>query len=193
MTTTVVRRARGAKSPAPDDSSGALAAQLVETDLGWMVLVGREGRLARLGFDLPSEQAARKLMSEQGAVPREWNPRLARRLRDYAAGLHGDFGDVPLDLEGLAPFTRRVIAACRDVAYGKTSNYAGLATQAGSPRAARAVGNVMRANRWPIIVPRHRILAAGDKLGGYSAPSGLLLKKRLLAMEASASARRGRA
>lgn len=164
------------------------AAHVFPTQLGWMAVVGRQGRLTRVLFDLPSREAAQRVVAALDATPRAWNADLSRRLRDFAAGRRVAFDDVELDLDDIPPFTRRVIDACRAVEYGATSSYADLARAAGSPRAARAVGNAMRTNRWPIVVPCHRILAAGDKLGGFSAPGGLLLKKRLLALEAAARA-----
>ena len=66
---------------------------------------------------------------------------------------------------------------------GLTRTYGELAAECGSPGAARAVGSVMAKNRYPLIVPCHRVLAAGGELGGYSAPDGLKMKRRLLEME----------
>jgi methylated-DNA-[protein]-cysteine S-methyltransferase len=63
------------------------------------------------------------------------------------------------------------------------STYGDLAAAIGSPGAARAVGSVMARNCFPLIVPCHRVLGAGGSLGGYSAPDGLRMKRRLLAME----------
>ena len=94
-----------------------------------------------------------------------------------------DFSDVPLALDHLTPFGRRVVAACRRIPWGQTRSYGELAAECGSPGAARAVGSVMAKNRYPLIVPCHRVLAAGGELGGYSAPDGLKMKRRLLAME----------
>ena len=77
----------------------------------------------------------------------------------------------------------RVIAACRRIPWGETRSYGDLATECGSPGAARAVGSVMAKNRYPLIVPCHRVLAAGGDIGGYSAADGLVMKRRLLAAE----------
>ena len=98
-----------------------------------------------------------------------------------------DFADVPLALDHLTPFGRRVIAACRRFLGDSTRSYGELAAECGSPGAARAVGSVMAKNRYPLIVPCHRVLAAGGELGGYSAPDGLKMKRRLLAMESAAN------
>ena len=61
--------------------------------------------------------------------------------------------------------------------------YRELATQAGRPRAARAVGNVMRRNPWPLVVPCHRVIGSSGQLTGYSAPDGIARKARLLELE----------
>jgi methylated-DNA-[protein]-cysteine S-methyltransferase len=96
---------------------------------------------------------------------------------------------IRVDLGTTRSFAGRVLEACRRIPFGETMSYADLADAAGSPRAARAVGNVMAANRIPLIIPCHRVVGAGNSLGGYSAPAGLAMKKRLLAMEAAAAGR----
>ena len=78
-----------------------------------------------------------------------------------------------------------MIHQCRLIPYGQVLTYGELAERAGSPRAARAVGNVMRTNRFPLIVPCHRVVGAAGALGGYSAPTGLKMKRRLLRLEAA--------
>jgi methylated-DNA-[protein]-cysteine S-methyltransferase len=108
---------------------------------------------------------------------------LVARLQSYALAKREEFADVDVDLSHLTDFQRRVVAHCRRIAYGRTLSYAELAARAGSPRAARAVGNVMAANRFPLIVPCHRVVAASDSPGGYSAPQGIRMKLRLLEQE----------
>jgi methylated-DNA-[protein]-cysteine S-methyltransferase len=107
----------------------------------------------------------------------------ASLLAGYAEGEQVQFGSIRLDCTGLTPFGRAVTNACRCIPYGTTCSYGELAARAGSPGAARAVGSVMRRNAWPIVVPCHRVLASGGKIGGYSAPGGLDLKRRLLELE----------
>jgi methylated-DNA-[protein]-cysteine S-methyltransferase len=109
--------------------------------------------------------------------------RTADLLERYFAGERVDFSEVRLSPWESTDFERRVRGACRRLEWGTTATYGDLAKRAKvNPRAARAVGSVMRRNRWPIIVPCHRVLGAGG-LGGYSAASGLDLKRRLLALE----------
>jgi O-6-methylguanine DNA methyltransferase len=106
------------------------------------------------------------------------------RIVRFLDGAKDDFANVPISLDHLSPFQRRVVAACRAIPCGATQSYGQLAATAGSPGAARAVGQVMATNRYPILVPCHRVVAAGGRLGGFSAPQGLSLKRQLLAFEA---------
>ena len=104
-------------------------------------------------------------------------------LRRFAAGEPVDFRHVALDEGHLTPFARRVVAACRRIPWGQVRTYGQLAAACGSPGAARAVGQVMAANRYPLVVPCHRVVAAGGRLGGYSSPQGPRMKRRLLTRE----------
>ena len=108
---------------------------------------------------------------------------LVGQIRSYAAGEVQDFQDVRIDLEHLNMFSRRVVQLCRELRYGETIEYGQLARRAGSPAAARAVGQVMALNRLPLIIPCHRVVSAGGRLGGFSAAGGVATKRRLLAME----------
>ncbi|MDO9693852.1 MAG: methylated-DNA--[protein]-cysteine S-methyltransferase [Candidatus Latescibacteria bacterium] len=136
-----------------------------------------------------TESAVRELL-ERAAPGREYPARppaavrdLARRVRSHLAGKPDDFRDVPLDLERLPPFARKVSRALCRVPPGATVSYAELAKRAGSPGASRAVGTVMARNPLPLLVPCHRVLAADGALGGFSAPGGTDLKVRLLHRE----------
>jgi methylated-DNA-[protein]-cysteine S-methyltransferase len=164
------------------------------TDLGWMAIAFRETCVTAVSFgygsadqafrglkDLPLEIATGDPAPPAGSFVAG----VVTRLQAYAAGRQQDFHDVPLDMDGFAPFTLRVVRACRRIGWGRTMTYAQLAARAGSPRAPRAVGNIMAANRFPIIVPCHRVVASDGSLGGYSAPSGMKMKRRLLRMEGS--------
>jgi methylated-DNA-[protein]-cysteine S-methyltransferase len=131
-----------------------------------------------------SDQFCRLLSTSQLRDQPAWLTDVVGRLERYADGEPVEFTDVPLALDHLTPFARRVVAACRRVGWGHVSTYGDLAAQCGSPGAARAVGSVMAKNCYPLIVPCHRVLAAGGAIGGYSAPDGLRMKRRLLVMEA---------
>jgi len=107
------------------------------------------------------------------------------RLQRYADGEPVDFSDVPVALDHFSTFQRRVVKACRGIPAGQRRSYGELAAAAGSPGAARAVGQVMAGNRTPLVVPCHRVVASGGGLGGFSAPQGLAMKRRLLELEAA--------
>ncbi len=161
------------------------------TDLGWMGFAGTGDRVQRLRLGHRSDEEVREALldpkSRNGGQPpanSDYFPDLRRRLQSYGKGEFVDFSDVNLLLPKLTAFQEAVMFAVRAVGYGQTVSYAELAELAGYSRAARAVGSVMSSNPLPIIVPCHRVIASGGKLGGYSAPQGLSLKEDLLTMEA---------
>ena len=108
---------------------------------------------------------------------------LAERLVRYFGGEAVSFEDVQLAEDGEPPFARALAAALRTVPRGGTVTYGELAALAGRPRAARAAGSFCARNRFPIVVPCHRVVSAGG-LGGYGS-LGLEYKRRLLALESS--------
>ena len=99
------------------------------------------------------------------------------------AGERIDFGGVRLDLADVDPFDARVYVAARTVPVGEFVTYGELAARVGPDATAREVGQSLGRNRWPIVVPCHRIVASGNGLGGFSAPGGTATKQRLLAIE----------
>ena len=156
--------------------------------LGWMGMVGSPRGVRYLTFGHNSAQrAADRLGEELGCDTKTgaWRPDLVARLQRFARGEAEDFADVSIDLPQRTPFQRAVVRACRGIAPGETQTYAQLATAAGRPTAARAVGNCMAANPLPLIVPCHRVVPSSGGLGGYSAPGGIRTKRRLLQLERS--------
>ena len=105
---------------------------------------------------------------------------LIKRFQAYFSGQTVDFPD-ELDYSGFTPFQRGVWEATRQIPYGQTRSYGWVAQQMGKPGAARAVGQALGKNPFPIIVPCHRVLAGDGGLGGFS--GGLEIKKSLLALE----------
>ena len=106
---------------------------------------------------------------------------LGQRLADWFAGSRDDFLDVALDLDWATPFTRALVDALRRVPYGETVTYGELAALAGRPTAARAAGTFCARNRFAVVVPCHRVVAAGG-LGSYGS-YGIEYKRRLLELE----------
>ena len=113
-------------------------------------------------------------------------PDLCRRFAAHLGGIPVSYDDVRVDEEGLSAFQRELLAAARSLAWGEVVTYGGLAALAGRPRAARAAGAFCASNRLSLVVPCHRVVAAGRDepfaLGGYG-PSGRGLKRRLLELE----------
>jgi methylated-DNA-[protein]-cysteine S-methyltransferase len=99
-----------------------------------------------------------------------------------------DLSGIRLDMSGVPSFHRNVYEVARTIAPGATMSYGEIATQLGEPGAARAVGQALGQNPFPIIVPCHRVLAAGGKTGGFSAHGGVATKLRLLSIEAAHAA-----
>jgi methylated-DNA-[protein]-cysteine S-methyltransferase len=115
---------------------------------------------------------------EPGAVPEPLAAAVAQ-LGEYFAGRRRRF-DIPVQVSG-TPFQERVWLELREIPFGETVSYAELATMVGHPKAFRAVGQANGANPVPIVLPCHRVIAAGGGLGGYG--GGLPMKRRLLALE----------
>jgi O-6-methylguanine DNA methyltransferase len=110
----------------------------------------------------------------------------AIQVEEYFSGRLLDF-DLPLEFDG-TPFQRTVWRALTKIPYGETRTYGDIAGAIGKPAATRAVGSANGRNNLPIIVPCHRVVAAGGKLGGFS--GGIELKKSLLAHEAAILSKR---
>jgi methylated-DNA-[protein]-cysteine S-methyltransferase len=156
----------------------------VRTALGTLALAWNERGLARVllpradwGAPTPRELAEIGVRGE--ARPPRHILALSRTLARHLRGERQDFASVVLDTLGAPPFLLRVQRAAQGIPPGETRTYGELAALAGSPRAARAVGQAMATNPWPIVVPCHRVFASTG-FGDYSAGSGVQTKLRLL-------------
>lgn len=143
-----------------------------------------------VGIQLPEPQPAatraRILRRFPGAGPDAPPADVQRVIDDIAALLRGDlcrFATARLDMRCVAEFDRAVYTAALAIGPGETITYGELAARIGDPGAARAVGQSLGRNPFPIVVPCHRVLAAGGKTGGFSASGGTATKLRLLAIE----------
>jgi methylated-DNA-[protein]-cysteine S-methyltransferase len=161
---------------------------LFDTDLGACGVAWSERGLTR--FQLPeadNRATERRLtLRAHGSRAKAPPPPIAEAIADvqrYMAGERIDFSAIALDLAGVAPFYVEIYAAARRVGWGETATYGELARQAGAPGAARAVGQAMARNPVAVIIPCHRILASGNKVGGFSAFGGTVSKQRLLGLE----------
>ena len=110
------------------------------------------------------------------------------RIKSFLAGGKDDFLDLPLDLAATGAWERAVYAAAREIPAGTTITYGALAERVGDAGQARAVGQALGRNPWPIVVPCHRITAADGRMGGFSAPGGTKTKLKLLEIEGALAA-----
>jgi methylated-DNA-[protein]-cysteine S-methyltransferase len=161
---------------------------LFATAIGQCALVWNDHGIAAVRLPEQSEgrmlsHLYRRFPLLQAAAP----PRAMQQAVDgMVALLEGEARDLrfcALDLRGAAPFHRRVYAAAQDILPGKTKTYGEIAALLGEPGSARAVGQALGHNPFPIIVPCHRVLAAGAQPGGFSAPGGVSTKLRMLLIE----------
>lgn len=116
-------------------------------------------------------------------------PSVARAIEAMTRLLDGDdadLADIEVDLTGVPDFHREVYAVARTIPPGATLTYGEIARRVGQPAAAQAVGQAMGANPVPIVIPCHRVVAAGGRHGGFSAPGGVDTKLRMLAIEGAA-------
>ena len=160
-----------------------------ETAMGFCAIAWSEAGVVRFQLPAKSADAADRLMqrrangAEPGAPPESVAAVVAAAKR-YFDGEETDFSDVRLNLEGQDPFFNQIYEALRRVGWGRTTSYGALAKEVGAGReAARDVGQAMASNPAPLIIPCHRVLAAGGKIGGFSAPGGSTTKIRMLELE----------
>lgn len=142
------------------------------------------------GVQLPEKdaQATRERVRKRFAGARESEPpeSVKRAIAGMTALLRGeasDLGGVSLDLDGLSDFNRKVYTVARLIPPGATLTYGEVAERLGDKSLARAVGQALGENPIPLIIPCHRVLAAGGRTGGFSAPGGTVTKLRLLTIE----------
>lgn len=170
--------------------TGSVEFSVFESPCGWMSLIGWDDTVhqLRLGYANPMDlrrDLQSSIRAEQLARESDWNPELREKLLAYAAGAKVSFAGVRCQWPDRTEFQRQVIQYVRKIPHGRVVSYGEVAAAVGFPGAARAVGTVMSSNRIPIIIPCHRVVAAGGKLGGYSAPRGIELKQWLLNLEQS--------
>ncbi|HXV00508.1 MAG TPA: methylated-DNA--[protein]-cysteine S-methyltransferase [Caulobacteraceae bacterium] len=161
---------------------------LFPTAIGPCGLAWGERGLVGVYFPEASEAATR------ARIERRWPdlgeaappPMVAAAIEAIRALLdegRADLAAVELDMDGIEPAERAILEAARRIPPGQTRTYGELAAEVGRPGAAREVGAAMARNRFPIVVPCHRVVAAGGGFGGFSAPGGLECKARLLTIE----------
>lgn len=165
-------------------SKKAIGNTACQTGFGWVGIAWSEQGLVALTLPQPTKAEALSRLpgsGEPGAtVPGFGVDSLVDKLRRYFEGEAVGY-DEPLDPNIGTDFQRRVWAATRAIPRGQTRTYGQIARQVGSPGAARAVGQSMARNPWPIVVPCHRVLGSDGSLTGFG--GGVDMKRRMLEME----------
>lgn len=161
---------------------------LFDTPIGACGIAWSEGGIVGLQLPEASDSAAlarlrRRFPSPEQAEPPPAIAAAAARIAAFLGGARDDFAELPLDLEGLSAFDRAVYDAARAIPAGETRTYGAVATQLGDPGQARAVGQSLGRNPWPIVIPCHRVTGAAGWAGGFSAPGGRATKLKLLEIE----------
>ena len=173
---------------------------IFKTKWGYFGLAGTEYGLLRTHLPGPKpEKIKSHLLNNSALVNRASSIEFAQtffkatqeQITSYFEGACVNFSDVPIILDGFSFFVSSVLTACRNIGFGRTISYSGLAKKLGPPcflakartGAARAVGNALAKNPLPLIIPCHRVVRSDGKIGGFSAPGGVKLKKRLLQFE----------
>ena len=156
-----------------------------ETAAGFCAIAWTDAGIAR--FQLLAHARSRRSAGWPARAPAprpRKSPRPWPRRSAISAARTADFSHFTLDLAAQDDFFRRIYAAVRRLGWGDTTTYGALAHDLGAgPEAARDVGQAMAHNPVPLIIPCHRVLAAGNRLGGFSAPGGATAKARMLELE----------
>jgi len=167
---------------------------LFETAVGACGIAWGPGGI--VGVQLPEPTRAASLARLARRFPRleraQPPPEVATAIARIAAFLDGardDFADLALDLGALGAFDAGVYRETRAIPAGSTSTYGAIAARIGEPGQARAVGQALGRNPWPIVIPCHRVTGADGRMGGFSAPGGRTTKLRLLEIEGALDAK----
>ena len=173
--------------PAMSEPSEASFA-LFDTPIGRCGVAWTARGLAAVQLPEPREGATRERLLRRvpSATPASPPPGVQRAIDGIVSllrGEHADLSVIALDMEGISPFHRRVYEVARRIGPGATLSYGEVADRLGERGAARAVGRALGSNPFALVVPCHRVLAAGGRVGGFSAHGGAMTKVRLLTIE----------
>ena len=164
-----------------------LAATLFDTAIGRCGIAWGERGIVGLQLPEPDGAARGRLLSRYPDAVEAPPPPPVRdaiaRVTELLDGGTPDLDGIELDWTGVGDFERAVYEATRRIPRGRTRSYGEIAADVGDPGAARAVGQALGRNPFPIVVPCHRVLAADGRPGGFSAPGGVATKLRMLAIE----------
>jgi methylated-DNA-[protein]-cysteine S-methyltransferase len=161
---------------------------IFDSAIGPCGIVWGERGISGVQLPMGSEEKTRKRILQRNAEASEASPPAKVRsaidgIIELLSGKPNDLADVPLDLDGVPEFNRGVYDIARKIPPGKTMTYGDIAKKLGGVELSRDVGQALGRNPCPIVVPCHRVLAAGGKPGGFSANGGVVTKLKMLAIE----------
>jgi methylated-DNA-[protein]-cysteine S-methyltransferase len=159
--------------------------RIESTPLGPVWLAAGPHGLVAVEYNGSQDDFLRYLKRVTKGVPRRSADKVAAAKKMLLIYLHGESKriDIDVDLSGITPFQRRVLEETRKVPRGQVSTYAEIARRIGNPKAVRAVGQALRRNPVPIVVPCHRVIASDGSLGGYGGEMRSKRKVQLLKLE----------
>jgi methylated-DNA-[protein]-cysteine S-methyltransferase len=174
---------RGTPAPRPAAFWTSLA-----TPIGRVLVAATDRGLVRVSFRRSEASFVAEIARGLGLAPvraPEKTAEAVSQLRAYFAGTRRRF-ELPVDLDRLSPFHRRVLQATARVPAGRLVSYGEIARRIGRPGGSRAVGQALGRNPLPIVIPCHRVVASGGRIGGYT--GGLDVKRKLLRLEGTLGA-----
>ena len=161
---------------------------IFDTAIGSCGIAWGERGIFAVQLPMSSEDKTRKRIHQRYSGIKEAPPPAEVQdamdgIVELLAGKPNDLAEVALDLEGVPEFNRRVYDIARKIPPGKTLTYGDIAKRLGGVELSRDVGQALGHNPCPVVVPCHRVLAAGGKPGGFSANGGVVTKLKMLAIE----------
>jgi methylated-DNA-[protein]-cysteine S-methyltransferase len=160
---------------------------IFKTRWGYFGLAGTEYALCRTQLPGPKPEKIKSLLLKNFPHPqldKTFLRTLQEQITAYFEGADINFSrEVPIVLDGFSSFGISVLTTCRAIRFGQTITYGQLAKKSGRLNASRAVGSTLAKNPLPLIIPCHRVIRCDGKLGGFSAPGGITLKKKMLELE----------
>jgi methylated-DNA-[protein]-cysteine S-methyltransferase len=162
--------------------------RVFDTALGFVGIAWSETGLTRLCLFQRDRASVERRLEKLGLCGETpdlpgWVAALVADICAYAEGKPVDFSTVPVDLSGVDDFRLAIYGAARRLGFGETTTYGELASRAGHAGLFRETGQALGSNPVPLVIPCHRILAAGGRIGGFSAPGGSATKEKMLALE----------
>jgi len=159
------------------------------TNLGWIGLEKSANHITLITFPLKSNADCEDsilLINKNSKRCNQGFSDIKERISLYLSGQKVDFKSIHLDYSAHTPFSKKTLESCRKIPLGETRSYKWLAKNAGSPLAYRAVGQIMAKNKFPIVIPCHRIVGSNGKLTGFRGKThDIAMKMKFLSLEES--------